>query len=215
MNLLLVEDDLNLGKALLKVLDTDYRLEWVRTLASARERYSAEEFQVVLLDLGLPDGDGNDWIRSLRAAGHQTPVLVLSARDEVSDRVGALDLGADDYLIKPFEVDELKARIRVLMRRAGGSAGPRMVMGNLSFAPEEGRFYLGDEVVELTPKEHRLLSVLMQAGERPVNRETLTRQLGSEVASNALEVHIHSLRKLLGRERIETLRGFGYRLRSE
>jgi len=215
MSLLLIEDDLNLGKALLKVLASDYQIEWVRTLAGAKSRFQAEHVDVLLLDLGLPDGDGCDWIRSLRSEGNQTPVLVLSARDEVSDRVHALDLGADDFLVKPFEVEELKARVRVLIRRVTGSAGPRLELGELGYSAEARQFFLANEPIALTPKEHRLLTVLIQAGEKPVSRERLTRQLGAEVSSNALEVHIHSLRKVLGRDRIETVRGFGYRLRPE
>ena len=214
MNLLLVEDDLNLGRALLKVLSADYRTEWVRTLAGARGRFPAEHFDVVLLDLGLPDGEGSDWIRSLRSEGCATPLLIISARDEVVDRVQALDLGADDYLVKPFEPEELTARIRVLIRRSSGTAGPRVALGNLSLSAEARRFYLDDEPLTLTPTEHDILRVLIQAGDKPVSRERLNRQLGSEVGSNALEVHIHSLRKLLGRGRIETIRGVGYRLTS-
>lgn len=215
MHLLLIEDDLNLGRALLKVLASDYRVEWVRTLAGARSHFPMHSYDVLLLDLGLPDGDGRDWIRSLRAGGHQIPVLIISARDEVSDRIEALDLGADDYLVKPFEVEELKARVRVLVRRQSGSAGPRVVVGNLSYLADAQQFYLDDEPVSLTPKEHRILTLLIQAGERPVSRDRLTRQLGAEVGSNALEVHIHSLRKILGRQRIRTVRGFGYRLGPE
>jgi DNA-binding response OmpR family regulator len=215
MHLLLVEDDLHLGNALLKLLRQDYRVEWVRSLAAASSHLAAAEYDVILLDLGLPDGDGVEWLRSLRAREYRTPVLIVSARDALDDRVGGLDTGADDYLVKPFEPDELLARIRALLRRKAGSASPRISVGALSYAPDERRFYLNDEPLEPTPREHQLLAVLIQAGGRPVSRERLSQQLyglDPAVDSNALEVHIHALRRMLGRERIETVRGFGYRL---
>jgi DNA-binding response OmpR family regulator len=215
MFVLLVEDDLNLGNALRKLLTPHYRVQWVRTLAAARSPFEAAEYDVMLLDLGLPDGDGVDWLRALRARDCRTPVLILSARDALDDRVGGLDTGADDYLVKPFEPEELLARIRVLLRRKSGRAQPRLSAGALSFAPEERQFYLDEAPINLTPKEHQLLAVLLQAAGQPVSRERLSQQLyglDQPVDSNTLEVHIHALRRLLGKERIETVRGFGYRL---
>jgi len=213
--LLLVEDDLGLGQALHKLLQRQFRVHWVRSLAAARSHFEAAEYDAMLLDLGLPDGDGVDWLRSLRAGGCLTPVLIISARDRVDDRVRGLDTGADDYLVKPFEPEELLARIRVLLRRKSGSAQSRLRVGTLSFASDSHQFYLDDEPITLAPKEHQILAVLMQAGDKPVSRERLTQQLyglGDAADSNTLEVHIHGLRKVLGKERIETLRGFGYRL---
>lgn len=215
MYLLLVEDDLGLGQALHKLLQRQYRVHWVRSLAAARSHFDAAEYDAMLLDLGLPDGDGVDWLRSLRAGGCLTPVLIISARDGLDDRVRGLDTGADDYLVKPFEPEELLARIRVLLRRRSGSAQPRLTAGALSFAADTHEFFLDDEPVTLSPKEHQILAVLIQAGDRPVSRERLTQQLyglGDGADSNTLEVHIHGLRKVIGKERIETLRGFGYRL---
>lgn len=215
MYLLVVEDDVNLGRALVKVLNDRYRVNWVRSLEAAKAHFEAAEYDLVLLDLGLPDGDGVDWLRALRAAGARTPVLVVTARDGLDDRVKGLDTGADDYLVKPFEPEELLARIRVLLRRRAGSAQPRLSMGALEFDAEFHRFRLDGETLVLPPKEQQILAVLMQAGGRPVTRTRLTQQLygltqGAE--SNTLEVHIHGLRKVLGRERIETVRGVGYRL---
>ena len=218
MYLLLVEDDLNLGNALLKVLRRHYRVQWVRTLAAARSHFEAAEYDAILLDLGLPDGDGVEWLRSLRARDARVPVLIVSARDTVDERVAGLDTGADDYLVKPFEPDELLARIRVLLRRKSGRAQPRLVAGDLSFAPEERQFYLRGEPLSLSPKEHSLLAVLILAGGQPVSRERLSQQLyglDQTVDSNTLEVHIHGLRRLLGRDRIETVRGYGYRLMTQ
>jgi DNA-binding response OmpR family regulator len=215
MYLLLIEDDLQLGNALSKLLKRHYRVHWVRNLATARSHFDAAGYDAMLLDLGLPDGDGVAWLSALRAAGSNVPVLIITARDALDDRVRGLDTGADDYLVKPFEPEELLARIRVLLRRKSGRAQPRMAVGDLCFDAESHRFYLGDEPLNIPPKEHQLLAVLIQAGERPVSRERLSQQLygiGEGVESNTLEVHIHGLRKLLGKERIETVRGFGYRL---
>ncbi len=215
MYLLLVEDDLNLGNALRKLLREQFNVDWVRNLASARSRFAAAEYDVVLLDLGLPDGDGVQWLEAMRTEGCQTPVLILSARDRLDDRVKGLDTGADDYLVKPFEPEELLARIRALLRRKAGTAQPRFSAGALSYAPDAQQFYLDDRPLSLSPQERSLLAVLIQAGEKPVSRERLLQQLyglGEGVDSNTLEVRIHALRRQLGRERIETVRGIGYRL---
>lgn len=218
MYVLLIEDDLNLGRALVKVLKSHYRVHWVRSLAAAKAHFDAAEYDIVLLDLGLPDGDGVAWLETLRGRGSDVPVLIVSARDALDERVRGLDTGADDYLVKPFEADELLARIRAMLRRRSGSASPRITSGNLSLDPAARRFYLDDEPLTLPPKEHQLLAVLLQAAGRPVARERLTQQLyglGESVDSNTLEVHIHGLRKLIGKQRIETIRGFGYRLADE
>jgi DNA-binding response OmpR family regulator len=215
MFLLLVEDDLNLGNALSKLLRQHYRVHWVRNLEAARSHMASADYDVMLLDLGLPDGDGVDWLRTLRAAGCNLPVLIVTARDALDDRVGGLDTGADDYLVKPFEPEELLARIRVLLRRKSGRAQPGITIGNLSYAPESQQFWLDDKPLALAPKEHQILAVLMQAGDKPVSRERLMQQLyglGDGVDSNTLEVHVHGLRRILGKERIETVRGFGYRM---
>jgi DNA-binding response OmpR family regulator len=215
MYVLLVEDDLNLGKALCKLLSEHYRVQWVRTLKAASSHSSVADYDVVLLDLGMPDGDGVAWLRALRGDGHDTPVLIITARDALDDRVSGLDTGADDYLVKPFEPEELLARIRVLLRRQAGSAGPELAVGDLSYDPVHHQFFLKSTPISMTPMEHRLLAVLIHAGARAVSRESLAQQVygnGDRVDSNTLEVHIHGLRKLLGKDRIETIRGFGYRL---
>jgi DNA-binding response OmpR family regulator len=187
----------------------------VRNLEAARSHIATADYDAMLLDLGLPDGDGVQWLRSLRAADCNMPVLIVTARDALDDRVGGLDTGADDYVVKPFEPEELLARIRVLLRRKSGRAQPRLTAGNLSYSAESHRFWLDGKPVSLTPKEHQILAVLMQAGDKPVSRERLMQQLyglGDGVDSNTLEVHIHGLRRILGRHRIETVRGFGYRI---
>lgn len=215
MFLLLVEDDLNLGNALSKLLKRHYRVHWVRNLEAAKNHFASAEYDAMLLDLGLPDGDGMEWLQSLRAAGCNTPVLIVSARDALDDRVRGLDTGADDYLVKPFEPEELLARIRVLLRRKSGRAQPRLTAGSLGYEAESRQFYLDEEPISLPPKEHQILAVLMQAGDKPVSRERLMQQLyglGDGVDSNTLEVHIYGLRKTLGKDRILTVRGFGYSL---
>jgi DNA-binding response OmpR family regulator len=217
MYLLLVEDDLNLGKALTKLLAEQGRVHWVRTLGSATSYCATGEYDAVLLDLGLPDGDGVAWLGEQRARGITTPVLIVTARDAIEDRIRGLDTGADDYLVKPFDADELLARVRALLRRTARSAGPALTVGGLSYCPAERRFSLDATPLEMTPSEHELLAVLIRAGTLPVSRGRLARQLygnDESVDSNALEVHIHNLRKLIGRDRIETVRGFGYRLAS-
>lgn len=218
MFLLLIEDDLNLGKALVKVLEPHYRLHWVRTLGAAGEHFAAAGYDAVLLDLGLPDGDGVEWLRDLRRKGSLLPVLILSARDALDDRVGGLDMGADDYLVKPFEADELLARIRVLLRRQAGAADSRLTAGDLSYSSLDQQFYLRGRALSLPPKEYQVLAVLMQAQGRPVSRERLLQQLyglGEGGDSNVLDVHIHMLRKTVGKDRIATVRGLGYRIVTE
>ncbi|HNP64569.1 MAG TPA: response regulator [Woeseiaceae bacterium] len=218
MYLLLVEDDLNLGKALLKLLRPHYRVHWVRTLATAKDHLATAEYDALLLDLGLPDGDGIDWLQAMRKKGSLLPVLILSARDALDDRVRGLDTGADDYLVKPFEPDELLARIRVLLRRKSGAAQAMLSAGDLSFSSEQQQFYLHGDAIHLPAKEFQLLAVLMQAGAKPVSRERLMQQLyglGQGVDSNSLDVHMHMLRKVIGKDRITTVRGFGYRLTHE
>lgn len=215
MYLLLVEDDLPLGKAVLKLLKQSYRVHWLRSLAAATSHIETAHYDAVLLDLGLPDGDGVEWLRGMRATGWQTPVLILSARDTPDDRVIGLDTGADDYLVKPFDSEELLARIRVLLRRKSGTAQPVISAGELGFMAEQQQFYLQGEALNLPPKEFQILAVLIQAKEKAVKRDRLLQQLygiGDGVESNTLDVHIHTLRKHIGKERIETVRGYGYRL---
>ncbi|MCC4265587.1 response regulator [Oceanimonas baumannii] len=217
MLLLLIEDDLALGKALLKLLQPHYRLEWVRTLSAAKQYLAVTDADLVLLDLGLPDGDGLHWLQQFRRHQHTQPVLILSARDQLDERVQGLDTGADDYLVKPFEADELLARIRVLLRRSAGSAHPVITAGALEYTPHTDTFILSGDPLTLPPMEHRLLQTLIMAKGRVVPRERLLQQwygTGNGGDSNTLDVHIHSLRKRLGRERVVTVRGQGYRLAS-
>lgn len=215
MHLLLVEDDLGLGNVLLKILKQAYRVDWVRSLEQAEAQLAISEYSLILLDLGLPDGDGIEWLERFRNRGHNLPVLIISARDTLDSRIKGLDTGADDYLVKPFEAEELQARIRVLLRREARQATTLIQAGDLSYDPSLDRFTLQDQVLTLPPKEHQLLTVLIHSLDRPVSRARLVQQMysfGNEAESNTLDVHIHALRKLLGKEHIQTLRGIGYQL---
>ncbi|MCO4786025.1 MAG: response regulator [Marinomonas atlantica] len=215
MYLLLVEDDLGLGNVLLKILSRTYRVDWVRNLASAKSHFQAAQYDLILLDLGLPDGDGIDWLLQLRQENADQPILILSARDGLDDRVQGLDTGADDYLVKPFEPEELQARIRVLLRRHQGRQQEICEYGDLSYDQKLDQFYLNGDALNLPHKEAQLLLMLLQSVGNKVHRERLLQRiygLANDSESNTLDVHIYALRKIIGKERIETVRGFGYRL---
>jgi len=187
------------------ILEMDeWRVGWAR---------AGEGFAAVLLDLGLPRRDGLSVLASLRSAGNAVPVMILTARDQISDKVRGLDLGADDYMVKPFDLDELAARLRALVRRSSGRADACLRHGELVIDPAARTVTLRGEAVSLTGREFDLLSVLLDAAGRVLTRRVLEEQLytwGEAVESNALEVHIHHLRRKLGSELIRTVRGVGY-----
>lgn len=217
MRLLLVEDDLLLGDGLRTGLaQLGYVVEWVRDGEAALALLAMpqdEAFSAVVLDLGLPRQDGLSVLRTLRGRHDVTPVLVLTARDTVPDRVGGLDAGADDYLVKPFDLDELGARLRALIRRATGRADPLMRHGDLVLDPAARQVTLAGEPVELSAREYALLLLLLNHCGRVMTRQQLEIQLyelDKSIESNAIEVHIHHLRKKCGSQLIRTLRGVGY-----
>lgn len=218
MRLLLVEDDLTLGDAVRAYLTSSgHVVDWVTDLAGARAA-TVEHFDAILLDWNLPDGSGIDWLRTLRTrsgeAG-QTPVLLLTARDALGDRVAGLDAGADDYLVKPFQLAELAARIRASARRASGQAGSILRHGRIGLDPEAQRVMLDEAAVELTAREYALLEALMRRAGRIVSRTTLEELLygySTDISSNTVEVHVAGLRRKLGHDAIETVRGMGYRI---
>lgn len=171
---------------------------------------------LVILDLGLPDLDGLEVLRRLRAANRRLPVLILTARDTINEKVAGLDLGADDYLAKPFDMHELEARLRAMGRRLAGAATAVLAVGDLRLDTATRALELAGEPVELSRREYALLKALMERPGRVLTRDTLEGKLyawGEEIASNALEVHIHHLRRKLGSDRIRTVRGVGYSLR--
>ncbi len=214
MRILLVEDDRMLGDGVQAGLGAaGFTVDWVRDGEAALAALAGEGFAAVLLDLGLPRRDGLSVLASLRSAGNVVPVMILTARDQISDKVRGLDLGADDYMVKPFDLDELAARLRALVRRSSGRADACLRHGELVIDPAARTVTLRGEAVSLTVREFDLLSVLLDAAGRVLTRRVLEEQLytwGEAVESNALEVHIHHLRRKLGSELIRTVRGVGY-----
>jgi two-component system, OmpR family, response regulator len=214
MRVLLVEDDSLLGDGLAAGLgEAGFVVDWVRDGVTAETALAAESFAAVVLDLGLPRRDGLTVLTHLRQAGSAVPVLVLTARDQVADKVRALDLGADDYVVKPFDLDEIAARLRALVRRAHGRTQPVLEHGALRLDPAARALTLDGASVAVTPREFDLLQLLLENAGRVLTRRVLEEQLynwGEAVGSNALEVHIHHLRKKLGEGLIRTVRGVGY-----
>jgi two-component system OmpR family response regulator/two-component system response regulator QseB len=214
MRILLVEDDRLLGDGLQAGLtQAGYAVDWLRDGEAAVAALSTESFAAVVLDLGLPKRDGLSVLQWLRGRHDTTPVLILSARDQLEDRVRGLDLGADDYVLKPFDLDEIAARLRALVRRAHGRPEPLLALGEIELNPAARTVTRAGETIELTPREFDLLHLLLQNAERVLTRRSLEEQLytwNDAVDSNALEVHIHHLRKKLGNEMIRTVRGVGY-----
>ncbi|MCU7372401.1 response regulator transcription factor [Paucibacter sp. O1-1] len=215
MRVCLVEDDLALGRALQAALqESGHEVVWVRRSVDARHWVQDEPFDALLLDLGLPDGDGLELLRRLRAQGKQVPILVITARDGVEDRLNGLDMGADDYVIKPFVIPELLARLRAVARRAGrwsdGDAGSRWACKDLVL--DEGRMMLtrAGETVHLSRTEFMLLQTLMRYPDRVLTRRELEARALPHSEGQALDVHIFNLRKKLGEGYVRTVRGIGF-----
>lgn len=215
MRLLLLEDDTILGEGLRDFLLTDgHVVDWCKCLSEAVALRS-EVYDALLVDWQLPDGSGLDWVRSIRRQGDSTPVLVLTARDLLSDRIQGLDTGADDYLIKPFDPEELSARIRAIRRRVSGSASAELQFGDVSLDLNGKIARVLGIRADLTAREWSLVEALALRAGRLVSKsdlDALVLGLDSEVSSNSLEVHVSSIRRKLGREFIETVRGLGYRI---
>ncbi len=214
MRLLLVEDDQLLGDGICAGLKQDgYTVDWVQDGESADHALKSEHFDAVVLDINLPRLSGIDVLKQLRNRRGMVPVLLLTARDTVADKIEGLDSGADDYLIKPFDLDELNARLRALLRRSSGRATPLLTNGNIVLDPAARRVTLNEQSIELSQREFVLLQVLMDNQDRVLSRSRLEETLygwGEGVESNTLEVHIHHLRKKLGNGLIRTVRGVGY-----
>lgn len=218
MKLLLIEDDLQLGAAEMRALEmAGFEVCWIRLLRDADTMLLSQAFDAVLLDLTLPDGDGLELLIRWRRRGERVPVIILTARDAVEDRIGGLDSGADDYLPKPFSIPELISRLRALTRRAAGFASQIWVVDALALDPVNRRVTLAKNLVSLPPKEFDVLQELMKNADQVVRKQALLNALFSDnegVESNSLEVHIHHLRRKLGNDRILTVRGIGYLLQS-
>jgi len=214
MRILLVEDDHALGEGIRTALKPEgYTVDWLQDGASALHALSHESFELAILDLGLPRMDGLELLKRLRAAGNAVPVLVLTARDATTDRIAGLDAGADDYLVKPFDVAELKARLRALLRRSFNRSEPSLEYRGILLDPVNQQVSYQGTPINLPRKEFVLLHELIAQPGRVLTRDRLQQVLygwGDEVESNALEVHIHHLRKKFFPELIRTVRGVGY-----
>ncbi|MEO6015634.1 MAG: response regulator transcription factor [Polaromonas sp.] len=214
MRLLLVEDDAMIGEAVLNVLRAEhYAVDWVRDGQLADEALRSGHYDLVLLDLGLPRRSGLEVLRSLRAARNAVPVLLATARDAVSDRIAGLDAGADDYVVKPYDTDELLARIRALLRRSAGRGEPVFEHKGVSLNPATREATVQGLPVSLSAREWAVLEPLLARPGVVLSRAQLEEKLFSwkdDISSNAVEVYIHGVRKKLGADFIQTVRGLGY-----
>jgi two-component system, OmpR family, response regulator QseB len=216
MRILLVEDDHLLGEAVVDGLRQEgCVVDWVQDSSAAIAAVSTSGFSALVLDLGLPDSDGLSVLRWLRQHGQSTPVVIVTARDRISDRIGGLDAGADDYLIKPFDIEELGARLRAITRRAEGCAAALLVAGNVVLDLRERTVTCQGEPAALTAREYAVVELLMRKLGCLVTRAEIEEELygfDDHIASNAIEVHIHNLRRKLGPHFITNLKGRGYRV---
>lgn len=214
MRLLLVEDDSMIGESVRKALRQDgFIVDWVMDGHAAEIAADGETYDVLLLDLGLPKKSGLDVLKSLRQGGNRIPILILTARDAVADRVKGLDAGADDYLVKPFDFEELEARIRALCRRQSGRVDSIIKVGDVTLNSASHEVHLKGEPVVLSGREFALLAAFLDRPGAVLSLTQLEEKIygwGDEVGSNAVEVYIHALRKKLGTEFIKNVRGVGY-----
>ena len=214
MRLLLAEDDRMIGESVQRGLKQDgFAVDWVPDGRAAELALADNVHDLVVLDLGLPRKEGLDVLRTMRRRGDTRPVLVVTARDAVTDRVAGLDAGADDYLVTPFELTELAARIRALLRRSAGRAEPVVAYGDIELSPVAREVRVRGEPVALSPREYALLEALLARPGAILSRAQLEEKLygwNEEVESNAVEVHIHALRRKLGAEAIRNVRGVGW-----
>ena len=214
MRILLVEDDPLLGDGIRAGLrQQGFQVDWVQDGEAAQRELRAQPYAATVLDLGLPRMDGIDVLRSVRRVGVDFPILVLTARDAVPDRVRGLDMGADDYVVKPVDLQELGARLRALVRRSHGRPRERLEAHDVVLDPASRMVYRAGVPVTLSSREFDLLHVLMLNAGRVLSREQIEQHLyswGQEVESNAVEVHVHRLRSKLGSDVIRTVRGIGY-----
>ena len=214
MRILLIEDDLLLGDGLHAGLSHEgYTVDWIKDGAAADQALKQDEFDLVILDLGLPKLSGLEVLQKFRKNGGKTPVLILTAQDSIECKVKGLNTGADDYLTKPFDLDELSARLRALQRRKVDRASSLITHGPLTLNPDTHSVTLENENLHLSRREFALLQKLLDTTGVVISKESLAQTLygwGEDIDSNALEVHIHNLRKKLGNDFIKTVRGVGY-----
>jgi two-component system response regulator QseB len=214
MRVLLVEDDGMIAQGLQTALrQAGFAVDWMRDGGSAAAALKTSAFDVMLLDLGLPHRDGIDVLRELRKRGDKTPVIILTARDEIQHRIAGLDAGADDYVVKPFDLEELAARMRSVLRRRAGRGDPIIEHGGIRLNPITHEVTHDGQPVALSAREYAVLEALLQRPGAVLSRAQLEDRLygwGGEIESNAIEVYVHALRRKLGSDSIRTLRGVGY-----
>ena len=214
MRILIVEDDTLLGDGIRAGLSQNgYAADWVEDGEAAQTAMLTNDYEAIVLDLGLPKVPGLEVLKKMRAQGNDTPVIILTAMDGVEERVKGLDSGADDYLTKPFDLEELTARLRALLRRRGGRSTPVITHGELIVDPASHSVTLSEKIIDISPREFTILQLLLENYGKVMSRSRLEEGLyawNDEVESNTVEVHIHHLRKKLGAELIRTIRGVGY-----
>lgn len=216
MRVLLIEDDTVLGAAVRDQIVADgYSVDWATRLDAASEFLAVTAYDLILLDLMLPDGRGQPFLRRLRKQGDVTPVIILTALDQISDRIEGLNAGADDYMVKPFDLAELSARVGAVARRYSGNPNPLVTLADLEVDLAARSIHRAGKLVPLTAREWVLFEAFVQRPGQLLSKTQLEERLysfGSEIESNTIEVHVSRLRKKLGHDRIETVRGLGYRL---
>jgi two-component system response regulator QseB len=216
MRLLVVEDDPMIGRAVRQgLVDSGFAVDWAEDGRAGELALVTDVYDLVLLDLGLPAKDGMTLLEGLRQRGNHVPLIIVTARDAIGQRIAGLNAGADDYLLKPFDLDELVARVRALLRRRAGTGSSLLTAGALVLDPIRKRVTVHEVEVTLSAREFALLEVLMQRPGSVLSRDKLEESIygwGDEIGSNAIEVHLHHLRKKLGADRIVNVRGVGYRV---
>ncbi|MFT0548648.1 response regulator [Allopusillimonas ginsengisoli] len=219
MRVLLIEDTDGLGQAVREqIADDGHAVDWVQRLDHAALSVKSTDYDLVLLDLGLPDGLGLDFLRSRRAAGDLTPVIILTAKDQISDRIVALNAGADDYLVKPFDLNELSARVAAVARRYTGNPNPHIQLGELRINMVDRTIQREDKTIDLSAREWALFETFVRRPGALFSKSQLEERLyefGAEIESNTIEVYVSRLRKKLGADVVDTVRGVGYRLGSK
>jgi len=214
MRILIVEDDSLLGDGIrVGLTQSSYTVDWVEDGEAAETALLTNEYELIVLDLGLPKISGLDVLKNIRASGNDIPVIILTAQDGVEDRIKGLDSGADDYLTKPFDLEELTARLRALLRRRGGRSTPIIEHSNITLDPASHTVKKEGECVDISPREFTILQLLLENQNKVMSRNRLEEGLyawNDEVESNTVEVHIHHIRKKLGAKLIRTIRGVGY-----
>ncbi len=218
MRILLVEDAMSLGQAVREQISDDgHAVDWAQRLDHAELSIRSTTYDLILLDLGLPDGNGLELLRRRRAAGDLTPVIILTARDQVSDRIAGLNAGADDYLVKPFDLSELSARVAAVARRYSGNPNPQIRLADLCINVADKTIRRDGQPIELSAREWALFETLLRRPGALFSKAQLEERLyefGTEIESNTIEVYISRLRKKIGAQLVETVRGVGYRLGS-